>query len=296
MTRWYRAYSGTVRDDKLAECAAIAECSRVAVIATWHAILESAADAADGGRFETTPRRVAALFAEPVKTIEAIFAAMEEVGLIEDGIIPAWRKRQFESDNSTERSRKHRAAKRNGDATLQGRCATPPEAETETENNLEHVELEGCARAPADQPIVIDESQEPLRTRIAVAKLFEDAKSLPPDTGRVAIWLDRGYTGREIEAVVADKLSRGRVPSSLSYFDAALADVRKIAPASAKPAEKAIPDAAWRGWVEAWRRSGGHQWPPRESGVGPPPDRPGTRVPSAILAEFTIPPAQRTAA
>ena len=166
-------------------------------------------------------------------------------------------------------------------------------------DNLEHVELEDRARVPDRQPIVIDESQEPFRTRIAVAKLFEAAKSLPPDTSRVSIWLERGYTGREIEAVVADKLSRGRIPTSLSYFDAALADVRKIAPAPAAPAEKTIPEAAWRGWVEAWHRSGGHQWPPRESGVGPPPDKQNTRVPVGILAEFglsTAPKQEREAA
>lgn len=140
MTRWYRAYSGTLRDDKLAEAAVIAGCSRSIIIATWHGILESAAEAASGGRFDTTPRRIAATLGESAATIESAFSAMQEIGLIGGGTIPAWGKRQYESDNSTERSRKHRETKRNGDATLQNsdatamqRFATPPETETETE-------------------------------------------------------------------------------------------------------------------------------------------------------------------
>jgi hypothetical protein len=133
MTRWYRAYAGTIKDDKLAEAAVVAGCSRSVVIATWHAILESAAETAGGGRFDTTSRRVAAALGEPASVIEAVFSAMQEIGLVSGSEIPAWKRRQYESDNSTERSRRHREAARNGNATLQGRCATPPDTETDTE-------------------------------------------------------------------------------------------------------------------------------------------------------------------
>lgn len=86
MTRWYRAYTGTVTDDKLAEAALVAECSRSIAIATWHAILESCANTQDGGRYDTTPRRVAAALGEPLKVIEAVFAGLTEVGMIADGV------------------------------------------------------------------------------------------------------------------------------------------------------------------------------------------------------------------
>jgi hypothetical protein len=133
MTRWYRAYAGTIKDDKLAEAAVVAGCSRSVVIATWHAILESAAETAGGGRFDTTSRRVAAALGEPANVIEAVFSAMQEIGLVSGSEIPAWKRRQYESDNSTERSRRHREAARNGNATLQQRCATPPDTETDTD-------------------------------------------------------------------------------------------------------------------------------------------------------------------
>lgn len=133
MSRWYRAYTETVTDPKLGEVALVAGCSRSVAIAAWHCILESAAQANAGGAFDATPRRVAVILGEPIATIEAVFAEMTALGMIGDATVKAWAKRQFESDSSTERSRKHREAKRNGDATLQGRSATPPDTEAETE-------------------------------------------------------------------------------------------------------------------------------------------------------------------
>jgi hypothetical protein len=152
MSRWYRAYAGTIKDDKLAEAAVVAGCSRSVVIATWHAILESAAETAGGGRFDTTSRRVAAALGEPASVIEAVFSAMQEIGLVSGSEIPAWKRRQYESDNSTERSRRHREATRNGNATLQGRCATPPYTETDTDTEKKKEEPAVLERASAPAP------------------------------------------------------------------------------------------------------------------------------------------------
>lgn len=91
MTRWYRAYAGTVKDDKLAEVAIVAGCSRSVAIATWHAVLESAAETDDAGRFETTARRVAATLGEPAAVIDAAFAAMVEIGMLEGNAVAAWK-------------------------------------------------------------------------------------------------------------------------------------------------------------------------------------------------------------
>jgi hypothetical protein len=149
MSRWYRAYEGTTKDDKLAEAAIIAETSKSVVIASWHALLESAAAAQSGGAYETTARRIAAVLGEPVAVIEAVIAAFEEIGLVRDGQISAWQRRQFESDTSTERSRRHREAKRNAPATLQQQDATPPYTETDTDK--ENRNLPVSAKEPAGQ-------------------------------------------------------------------------------------------------------------------------------------------------
>ena len=69
----------------------VAECSRAVVIATWHAILESCAAVNDGGRFDTTPRRVAAILGEPAAKVEAVFAAFAGLGMVEGDRLTAWR-------------------------------------------------------------------------------------------------------------------------------------------------------------------------------------------------------------
>jgi len=90
MSRWYRAYAGTVTDDKLAEAALVAGCSRSVVIATWHAILESCATTQGKGEFQTTARRVAAILAEPLEMMERIFSLLNDIGLISGNVVCAW--------------------------------------------------------------------------------------------------------------------------------------------------------------------------------------------------------------
>ena len=80
MSRWYRAYEGTVTDAKIGEAALVAGCSRSVAIAAWHCILESCCSAQRGGEFDTNPRRVAVILSEPPATIEALFAAFADQG------------------------------------------------------------------------------------------------------------------------------------------------------------------------------------------------------------------------
>jgi hypothetical protein len=134
MSRWYRAYEGTVTDAKLAEAALIAGVSRSVSIAAWHCILESAAGKNNCGSFDATPRRVAVILCEPVDMIAALLAAFDELGLSENSTVSAWKKRQFQSDDSKERVRHHRAkAKGQHDVTACNGDVTPPKTETDTE-------------------------------------------------------------------------------------------------------------------------------------------------------------------
>lgn len=138
MSRWYRAYEGTVTDPKLAEAAMIVGCSRSLSIATWHCILESAASVNNCGSFNTVPRRIAAVLCEHLDPVEALFAAFEELGLIETGSVSSWKKRQFQSDDSKDRVKKYRAKGKDEtppkrDVTACNGDVTPPETDTETE-------------------------------------------------------------------------------------------------------------------------------------------------------------------
>jgi len=142
MTRWYRAYEGTVTDPKLAEASLIAGVPRAVVIATWHAILEACASANAGGDFNLPPRRVAVLLVEPISLIEQTYKALSELGMIDGSTVVRWRDRQYESDSSTARTRAYRERRRSSQTVTVTPCdvtvtpsdavVTPPETETDT--------------------------------------------------------------------------------------------------------------------------------------------------------------------
>jgi hypothetical protein len=156
MSRWYRAYEGTVTDAKLGEAALIAGVSRSVAIAAWHCLLESAASKNNCGSYDATPRRVAVILCEPVAPIEALLAAFDELGLSGAGAISAWKKRQFQSDDSKERVRHHRAAKKgNAGVTACNGDVTPPYTETETETDSS--EPKGSSQRPWERPDGVSE-------------------------------------------------------------------------------------------------------------------------------------------
>ena len=161
MSRWYRRYTGTVSDPKIAEAALVAECSKAVVIATWDMILESAAEENESGQFRATARNVAATLGEQVATIERVFLALESLEMIENCIVLAWSKRQFQSDSSTERSRKHRALKGGKEhATGMQRRATPPDTESDTEKKEEDTPLPPDGGGYLNRPKLIQSMTE----------------------------------------------------------------------------------------------------------------------------------------
>jgi hypothetical protein len=157
---------------------------------------------------------VAFILGEPIPTIDAIFSELQSLGMIEGQAVCAWQRRQFESDNSTERSRKHRETKRNASATLQQRDATPPESETDTEKNTH-----------------TSERAREADFRQAIATEYKRQGHIPPDTGRAITWLGHGWNPEICVAAVADGLRKKNKFLPLSYFDGAIADAHAKPPA-----------------------------------------------------------------
>jgi hypothetical protein len=139
MSRWYRAYEGTVTDAKLAEAAMIADVSRAVSIAAWHCLLESATAVNNCGSYETNPRRVSIILCEPPAAVEALFAAYAEIGLIGDGAVLSWKKRQHAGESSADRTREWRERERQKKAKCDGgdNAVTSPNKETEAETEEE---------------------------------------------------------------------------------------------------------------------------------------------------------------
>lgn len=156
---------------------------------------------------------------------------------------------------------------------------------------------EGCARGLGDDPEVA------IRREICAA-IGDD---MPPgDLGRVAMWLAQGYSPALIRAVVVERVRSGKRPSSLAWFDKALAEaaaVRAPEPAPPKPIPISQPqfigdsvvDIVNPGKVAAsilapkvreFYASG--TWP--EVGFGRPPGSMGCYIPPSFLAWCGGPP------
>jgi hypothetical protein len=137
MNRWYRAYVGTCTDRKLASVALRANVSKSVVIASWHLILESAAESNAGGVTSIDEFDIAAALGEPLESIQGVIAMLRIVGLFADGQVTAWKKRQYETDRTdatnAERQRRFKERKRLGNGTVTERKR--PETETETETD-----------------------------------------------------------------------------------------------------------------------------------------------------------------
>ena len=150
MSRWFRHYAGMMRDDKLVGAAIRAKQPVERVVWVWGAILESAAEVNDAGKYEFDAAEVAYFLRADEADICAIIDALTNAGRLSSGIVVNWSDRQFQSDRSATRQAAYRERKRARDGgcdeqvepsdvtvTSQSRHGDAPETETDTETKAE---------------------------------------------------------------------------------------------------------------------------------------------------------------
>lgn len=188
MSRWFRHYAGMARDDKLVRVALKSRQTVERVVWVWGAILESAAEIDDGGRYELDCAEIAYFLRADESDIACIVECMQQLGRVSSDRVVKWGDRQFQSDRSAERVRAHRERKRNEDhsgsggrlpdgrngltgetVTLQGGngndTVTHQIAETETE--LEEETDEAASAASSASAPAFDEIEAERRCREA---------------------------------------------------------------------------------------------------------------------------------
>ena len=146
MSRWFRHYAGMMRDDKLVRVAIRSKQSVERVVWIWGAVLESAAEVDDGGRYDLDAAEIAYFLRSDEADVLAVLSALADAGRVADGVVVKWGNRQFSSDRSKERVAAHRERKRSerdrgsdergvgNDAVTLPEChGNAPETETETE-------------------------------------------------------------------------------------------------------------------------------------------------------------------
>ncbi len=160
MSRWFRHYAGMMRDEKLVTVAIRSKQSVERVVWVWGAILESAAEIDDAGRFEVDAAEVAYFLRADETDILNVMDALEQSGRIAAGCVVKWGDRQYQSDKSVERQARYRERQRakksnnnevleNSDVTVTSRdgAVTPQETDTETDITSS-LRSEVKARAP----------------------------------------------------------------------------------------------------------------------------------------------------
>lgn len=162
MSRWFRHYAGMMRDDKLVRVSIKSNQPIERVLWVWGALLESATEVDDGGRYDLDAAEVAYFLRADEGNIADIMLCLENAGRICDGFVVKWGNRQFQSDKSAARVAAHRERKRaenvrgnevgttrNADVTLPERHCNTPETETETETEV--IEPKGSCSS-SDEP------------------------------------------------------------------------------------------------------------------------------------------------
>jgi hypothetical protein len=154
LSRWFRHYAGMMRDAKLVSVALHTKQPVERVLWVWGAILESAAEINDGGRYAFDSAEAAYFLRADTADIDAIEAGLSVAGRVADGRVVHWGDRQFQSDRSASRQAAYRERQRGNDSdgdktdsdggvTAASRHGDAPETETET-----NTEKKESSRAP----------------------------------------------------------------------------------------------------------------------------------------------------
>lgn len=171
MSRWFRHYAGMMRDEKLVRVSIRSGQSIERVTWIWGAILESAAELDDGGRYDIDSAEIAYFLRTDEADVAAVLAALADAARLAENRVVRWGDRQFVSDRSAARVAAHRerkraergdadASQRDGNDTVTLHRANGNGAEThhrtETETDSEIIEPNGSCPADAARFTVKD--------------------------------------------------------------------------------------------------------------------------------------------
>lgn len=208
MSRWFRHYAGMARDDKLVSVAIKSRQSIERVVWVWSAILESAAEIDDDGRYQLDAAEVAYFLRADEADILSVEAALANAGRVDTGSVVKWGNRQFRSDRSAERVAAHRERKRqavdhghgggasqNGAVTLQERHCNSPETELETETDRTLADANVSREKPkSDRQLTVSAFDGVLSVDVAAAVIAHRAKLKKPLTAHAARLLAKQFS------------------------------------------------------------------------------------------------------
>lgn len=222
---WWRSHHGAPTDPKWLVIAKRAGVAPGVVAAIAWALLDHASQSDDRGLVaDFDPETYAAYSGFEEAQIIAVIEAMGAKGVIVEGRIAKWEKRQPKrEDDSTERTRRYR------------------------ERQSENVPEKPAAAVPISaQNSVTDQGEEPLIRKqafdldaeIKVALGFGDPLDIPAGYAgsvmRVEAWLAKGWQRNTIIESIRAQMSRREAtgpPGSIKYFERGIAEAHAMAKA-----------------------------------------------------------------
>lgn len=189
---WFRWHNGTVTDPKLALIAKKSEQSRPVVLAVWAALLEQANQAEDRGDitdFDLETIAVALDIEEDA--IHAVIGAMSAKGMIKEGRLTAWDKRQPVREDATVSARvqAYRERKRQEETTSNDTKRDETHGNAAKRNETPVTPLDSDTDTDTDKPQTISDHREnsqpnaaPLRGLDTQARPTTDVVPTPTPT------------------------------------------------------------------------------------------------------------------
>lgn len=236
MSNWFRFYDDAVNDPKIIDLPDD-------LYRAWVNLLCIAAK--NDGVLPEMKHIALVLRVKPAKAA-AIIARLVGAELIDnhDGIFAPhnWQGRQFKSDDSGPRVKRHREklrnAKRNGsgNVTVTEDGNAPEQAEKKAE--------EKQSRADAGAPVDEDLKKREAGLRAGVGAHFSAmGQPVPANMDRCLLWLTQGYAAGTVLGAVEAVLKRGKPILTLDYFDGAIKDRH------AKIPPTVVPEIDRSGWA-----------------------------------------------
>ncbi len=234
MSRWFRHYAGMMRDDKLVRVAIRAKQPIERVVWVYAAILESAAEIDEDGRYDFDTAEAAYFLRADETDVHAIVGELSAQGRIVGDCVVKWSDRQFSSDRSAERQRRDRERKTGGDAGVRGE---EPPSERNADGEVTSLSQHGDA---PERELETDTETDTLTARTtladfrcAITTAYQAVRQTPPDTAYAGVWLAHGRDPEICIAVIRSLIAKkSNLP--LKYFDGPIADAHAVPRGTAK--------------------------------------------------------------
>lgn len=223
MANWFRFYDDAVNDPKIIDLPDD-------LYRAWVNLLCIAAK--NDGVLPEIKHVAVTLRVKPTKAA-ALVARLVGAELIDNhnGIFSPhnWQGRQFKSDDSGPRVKRHREKLRNDklnpscNVTVTDNCNALEEKRAEGEENR--------SRADASAPVDEELKRKAAALGAGITAHFLSRQQTAPNLDRCLLWLTQGYAAGTVLGAVETVLKRGKQISTLEYFDGAIKDAHaKAAP------------------------------------------------------------------